>query len=167
VLSPFPRLYSRVYRVAPHCASPKTIEHSHFHKSEIIMLVGSSTLLRKTLTPTRWWAVFVSLLTLFSSPASSFVLASKGWHANGPLHATTIQDTPTVLPDFTDAADYLSYMESVAALPQGFATGTADGKFISVEAPSMGPLPIRGTIIHLTSGPTESWAAVYTKNKVR
>ena len=61
----------------------------------------------------------------------------------------------------------MSYMEQVAALPQGFATGTANGKFVSVEAPSMGPLPIRATIIHLTNGPTQSWAAVYTKNKVR
>lgn len=112
--------------------------------------------------------VFVFVLwTALSSPASAFVLASKARHAHVPRHATTIQDTPTVLPDFSSAADYLSYMESAAALPQGFATGTADGKFISVEAPSMGPLPIRGTIIHLTSGPTESWAAVYTKNKVR
>lgn len=59
----------------------------------------------------------------------------------------------------------MSYMEQVAALPLGFATGTANGQFISVEAPSMGPLPIRATIIHVTNGPTESWAAVYTKNK--
>ena len=61
----------------------------------------------------------------------------------------------------------MTYMESVAALPQGFATGTANGKFISVEAPNMGPLPIRATIIHLIHGPTNSWAAVYTKNKVQ
>ena len=60
----------------------------------------------------------------------------------------------------------MDYMEQVAALPLGFATGTAEGKFISVEAPNMGPLPIRATIIHVTNGPTNSWAAVYTKNKV-
>ena len=106
------------------------------------------------------------LLTLFSTPASSFVLANQSF-LRSPLRATAIPDTPTVLPDFTSAAEYLSYMESMAALPQGFATGTADGKFVSVEAPSMGPLPIRGTIIHVTSGPTDSWAAVFTKNKVR
>jgi hypothetical protein len=57
-------------------------------------------------------------------------------------------------------------MGQVSALPQGFATGTANGQFISVEAPNMGPLPIRATIIHVTNGPTHSWAAVYTKNKV-
>jgi hypothetical protein len=54
----------------------------------------------------------------------------------------------------------------VAALPRGFATGTADGTFVSVEAPGLGQLPIRGTVIHLTQGPTDSWAAVYTKNRV-
>ena len=76
------------------------------------------------------------------------------------------QDTPTQLPEFADKASYLEYMESVATLPQGFATGTADATFVSVEAPGLGPLPIRGTVIHLTNGPTDSWAAVYTKNKV-
>ena len=81
--------------------------------------------------------------------------------------AASAKDTPVQLPDFTDKESYLAYMESVASLPQGFATGTADGKFVSVEAPGMGPLPIRGTVIHLTEGPTESWAAVFTKNKVR
>ena len=80
---------------------------------------------------------------------------------------TPVGDTPTVLPSFSNKEEYMSYMEQVAALPQGFATGTANGKFVSVEAPSMGPLPIRATIIHLTNGPTQSWAAVYTKNKVR
>jgi hypothetical protein len=75
-------------------------------------------------------------------------------------------DTPTVLPSFTSKEEYMTYMEQVSALPQGFASGTANGQFISVEAPNMGPLPIRATIIHLTNGPTQSWAAVYTKNKV-
>jgi hypothetical protein len=75
-------------------------------------------------------------------------------------------DTPTVLPEFGSREAYLDYMESVAALPRGFATGTADGTFVSVEAPGLGQLPIRGTVIHLTQGPTDSWAAVYTKNRV-
>jgi hypothetical protein len=79
---------------------------------------------------------------------------------------TLVGDTPTVLPSFHNKEEYMTYMEQVAALPLGFATGTANGQFISVEAPSMGPLPIRATIIHVTNGPTDSWAAVYTKNKV-
>jgi hypothetical protein len=58
-------------------------------------------------------------------------------------------------------------MESVAGLPKGFATGTADGTFISKEAPGMGNLKIRGTVIYLTEGPTTNWAAVFTSNKVR
>lgn len=87
-----------------------------------------------------------------------------------PLHASTQQqyaDTPVVLPDFKNKEEYLQYMESVATLPIGFATGTADGTFISKEAPGLGNLKIRGTVIYLTEGPTDNWAAVYTSNKVR
>jgi len=58
-------------------------------------------------------------------------------------------------------------MKTVSTLPQGFAVGTADGTFVSEEAPALGDLPIRGTIIHLTDGPTENWAAVFTQNRVR
>lgn len=76
------------------------------------------------------------------------------------------QDTPETLPDFESAQAYLEYLESVSALPKGFATGTADGTFVSVEAPSLGDLKIRGTVIHVTNGPTDNWAACYTSNKV-
>jgi hypothetical protein len=80
--------------------------------------------------------------------------------------ASSLQDTPVVLPEFANAAEYLAYMETVAKLPAGFAVGTADGTFVSQEAPDLGKLPIRGTILHLTNGPTDNWAAVYTQNKV-
>ena len=77
-------------------------------------------------------------------------------------------DTPVTLPAFASAADYLAYMATVATpLPQGFAIGTADGTFTSVEAPNLGALPIRATVIHLPDGPTEAWAAVFTQNQVR
>ena len=76
-------------------------------------------------------------------------------------------DTPTVLPDFKTVEEYVSYMETVSALPKGFATGTADGTFISQEAPGLGYLKIRATVIHLTDGPTDNWAACFTSNKVR
>jgi hypothetical protein len=160
------RVCIQVYRAALSYAPPKKRSNRIFINFEIMSL-SEYTLARKSMLLSRWLAFVLFVLTILSSPASSFVLAGKARHANGPLHSATIQDTPTVLPEFASAADYLAYMDSVAALPQGFATGTADGKFISVEAPSMGPLPIRGTIIQLTSGPTESWAAVFTKNKVR
>lgn len=77
------------------------------------------------------------------------------------------QDTPVQLPEFASKADYLEYLETVSALPKGFAAGSADGTFVSVEAPAMGKLPIRATIITLTEGATDSWAAVFTTNKVR
>lgn len=79
--------------------------------------------------------------------------------------AATAADTPENLPEFQNAEEYLAYLETVSALPKGFATGTAKGSFVPVEAPSMGKLPIKGTVIYLTEGPTDSWAAVFTKNR--
>lgn len=60
----------------------------------------------------------------------------------------------------------MSYMQAAGQLPAGFAVGTASGEFVSAEAPAMGKLPIKATVIHLTEGPTDSWAAVFTSNKV-
>ena len=76
-------------------------------------------------------------------------------------------DTPETLPEFADVDEYLAYMDTVSQLPKGFATGTSDGTFISVEAPGLGNLKIRATVIQLTDGPTENWAACFTSNKVR
>lgn len=81
-----------------------------------------------------------------------------------PLFSSS-SDTPDKLPEFASKEDYLAYMKTVSALPKGFAVGTAKGTFVSVEAPLLGPLPIRGTVIQLTEGATENWAACYTKNK--
>lgn len=74
-------------------------------------------------------------------------------------------DTPVLLPDFASQQEYLDYLQGASGLPKGFATGSADGTFVSVEAPSMGDLKIRGTIISLTDGPTDNWGAVFTTNK--
>jgi len=74
-------------------------------------------------------------------------------------------DTPETLPEFATDEEYLAYMKTVSDLPKGFATGTSDGTFISVEAPSLGELKIRATVIKLTDGPTDSWAACFTSNK--
>lgn len=111
----------------------------------------------------------VLLLSLYSSTAfiaqpSKF---SLNRHASYQEATVVSQDTPLVLPDFANADEYIEYMQRVSKLPKGFAVGTADGTFVSVEAPGMGNLPIRGTVLHLTDGPTENWAAVFTQNKVR
>lgn len=74
-------------------------------------------------------------------------------------------DTDVILPEFAGLEEYLAYMEKAARLPKGFAIGTADGEFVSEEAPSKGPLKIRGTVIYLTEGATDNWAAVFTTNK--
>lgn len=73
-------------------------------------------------------------------------------------------DTATELPEFETKDDYIQYLTDASALPLGFSTGTAKGTFISEEAPSIGSLPIKATVIHL-SEPTDSWAAVFTQNK--
>ena len=75
-------------------------------------------------------------------------------------------DTDSILPSFNNLEEYTSYLKSAGQLPSGFAVGTATGEFVSVEAPAMGKLPIKATVIHLTEGPTDSWAAVFTSNKV-
>ena len=122
------------------------------------------------------------LLALTTSSASSFlrpgvvkpavhsILQSwtrRTYLSSSRLFSTTSSttDTPTTLPVFASKEEYLKYMESIAGLPKGFATGTAQGTFIPEEAPAMGPLPIRATVIRLEE-PTENWAAVFTKNKV-
>eukprot|EP00548_Thalassiothrix_antarctica_P006579 CAMPEP_0194130030 /NCGR_PEP_ID=MMETSP0152-20130528/1197_1 /TAXON_ID=1049557 /ORGANISM="Thalassiothrix antarctica, Strain L6-D1" /LENGTH=462 /DNA_ID=CAMNT_0038824445 /DNA_START=178 /DNA_END=1566 /DNA_ORIENTATION=+ len=75
--------------------------------------------------------------------------------------------TPSELPTFSSEKEYIEYMSSsdISQLPKGFAIGTSEGKFVSVEAPSMGELPIKCTVISLTEGPTDNWAAVFTTNK--
>jgi len=74
-------------------------------------------------------------------------------------------DTDDILPSFSTKEEYVSYLKKAGSLPDGFALGTAKGTFVSVEAPAMGPLPIKATVIHLTEGPTDSWAAVFTSNR--
>ena len=75
------------------------------------------------------------------------------------------KDTAPTLPLFQTKDEYLNYITEASALPQGFSTGSAVGSFIPEEAPGMGSLPIKATIIHLTDGPTDNWAAVFTQNK--
>jgi len=112
-------------------------------------------------------------LALLASTSSAFVatpflsrpLLVRGGTSNGHNAASSSGDTPVTLPEFENQEAYLEYMKGVSALPKGFATGTAKGIFVSKEAPAMGNLPIKGTIIHLTEGPAENWAAVFTSNK--
>lgn len=75
------------------------------------------------------------------------------------------KDTDVVLPSFETKEEYTNYLMEASALPKGFAIGSAKGTFIPQEAPSMGALPIKATVIHLTDGPTDSWAATFTSNK--
>jgi len=82
------------------------------------------------------------------------------------LGASSIyKDTADELPPFQTQEEYTEYLVNASTLPKGFATGSAEASFVPNEAPSMGSLPIKGTIIHLVDGPTDSWAATFTENK--
>ena len=76
------------------------------------------------------------------------------------------KDTASTLPPFSTKEEYLDYIMEASALPKGFSVGSATGSFIPEEAPGMGSLPIKATLIHLTDGPTDQWAATFTQNKV-
>jgi hypothetical protein len=113
------------------------------------------------------------VLILQFSPSSTFVISPSIQKYKTPsiqstLYATTEfgKDTASTFPPFANEDEYLKYITEASALPQGFSTGSAVGKFIPEEAPSMGYLPIKATIIHLTDGPTDNWAATFTQNKV-
>ena len=90
---------------------------------------------------------------------SNLNVATRLRETNGGL------DTDVILPSFDTKEEYISYMRKAGALPAGFALGTAKGTFVSIEAPAMGQLPIKATVIHVTEGPTDSWAAVFTGNR--
>lgn len=112
-----------------------------------------------------------ALLSLFAVMAaarsSAFSVSSSPSTAKSSTSMASSIDTPETLPEFASVDEYLDYMNSVSQLPKGFATGTSDGTFISVEAPGLGNLKIRATVIQLTEGPTDNWAACFTSNKVR
>ena len=67
-------------------------------------------------------------------------------------------------PSFSSKEEYLEYLDQIGGLPKGFRCGDAQGTFVSVEAPKLGELPIKGTII-VVDKPTDNWAAVFTQNK--
>jgi hypothetical protein len=107
------------------------------------------------------------LVSTINSPCDGFsahIFPSQTTHTS--LQASSGLDTDPILPSFATKEEYTSYLQKAGSLPQGFAVGTAKGKFVSVEAPALGPLPIKATVIHLTEGPSDSWGAVFTGNRV-
>ena len=105
-----------------------------------------------------------SLSTSSSEPA--LCRPSTSARAVHALSSLTSADTGVSIPEFLNQDEYMAYLEQVSALPNGFSVGVANGEFIPEEAPSMGKMRIRGTLIYLTEGPTDNWAGVFTKNKV-
>ncbi len=99
------------------------------------------------------------------SPSTLFVASAVRGTDDGTSTSKYDKDTAKNLPPFASKEEYLNYITEASALPKGFSTGSAVGSFVPEEAPSMGSLPIKATIIHLDE-PTDSWAAVFTQNKV-
>lgn len=77
--------------------------------------------------------------------------------ASSCLFAT---DTPEILPEFADRKEYMEYMETVSALPEGFAVGTAKG----VSASLNGMESINFSIIALT---THSFEDIFIRRSSR
>jgi len=107
-----------------------------------------------------------SCVGAFSASRINNAMKQASSNAATMLHETNGGlDTDLILPSFSTKEEYIAYLKKAGSLPDGFALGTAKGTFVSVEAPAMGPLPIKATVIHLTEGPTDSWAAVFTSNR--
>lgn len=107
-----------------------------------------------------------SCVGAFSTSRINNAMKQASSNAATMLHETNGGlDTDLILPSFSTKEEYIAYLKKAGSLPDGFALGTAKGTFVSVEAPAMGPLPIKATVIHLTEGPTDSWAAVFTSNR--
>ena len=70
-----------------------------------------------------------------------------------------------ILPEFSTLEDYMGYLSNASSLPNGFATGTASGIFVSIEAPAISPLPVKVAVVHLTDDPTNSWVVCFIQNK--
>mmetsp|Transcript_21078 Transcript_21078/g.31307 ORF Transcript_21078/g.31307 Transcript_21078/m.31307 type:complete len:503 (-) Transcript_21078:103-1611(-) len=105
-------------------------------------------------------------ITAFSSKYTAFHNAKHKLHKQQrTIFYSSEYDTAETLPSFETKEEYLDYLSERSSLPKGFAIGTGAGEFIPEEAPMMGKLSIRATVIHLKDGPTNNWAAVFTKNK--
>jgi len=142
----------------------------HIKTNSIDMKYPTSALLLASLAQT----AFVPAVFGFTA-ASNMHRAAKlsPWGATAPRSSAVntalskyAKDTLSELPPFDSKEEYEEYLMEASGLPKGFETGSAIGSFVPEEAPSMGSLKIKGTIIHLTDGPTENWAAVFTQNKV-
>lgn len=108
-----------------------------------------------------------SISTKKTSSGSTNSESDASSPSSSPMSSGMEQDSDTLLhlPEFTSKEEYIQYLSLHAALPQGFQCGSASGKFVAVEAPMLGPLNIKATVVYLNE-PTRNWAACFTKNKV-
>eukprot|EP00816_Leptocylindrus_hargravesii_P006240 CAMPEP_0196821672 /NCGR_PEP_ID=MMETSP1362-20130617/80367_1 /TAXON_ID=163516 /ORGANISM="Leptocylindrus danicus, Strain CCMP1856" /LENGTH=509 /DNA_ID=CAMNT_0042200965 /DNA_START=162 /DNA_END=1691 /DNA_ORIENTATION=+ len=123
--------------------------------SQYATVVHSFTSIYVIQAPAQRRAVFhTTISSTTTSPSITFLQSVAGDDDNNSDE----------LPPFSSKEEYLSFLESQGGLPLGFKCGDAKGTFVPVEAPSMGALPIKATVVALDE-PTDNWAAVFTKNK--
>ena len=68
-----------------------------------------------------------------------------------------------IYPDFTNEREYLTFLETRAALPPGFSVSTDRIQFTASERPSLEPYRMDLSLIR-SNKPTDRFAAVFTKN---
>ena len=66
--------------------------------------------------------------------------------------------------EFSGEKDYLTYLESQAALPVGFKVGTSKLTFVPMENEELGELPMALTVIKADE-PTTTFAGMFTRNQ--
>eukprot|EP00588_Corethron_pennatum_P013019 CAMPEP_0194276042 /NCGR_PEP_ID=MMETSP0169-20130528/8725_1 /TAXON_ID=218684 /ORGANISM="Corethron pennatum, Strain L29A3" /LENGTH=502 /DNA_ID=CAMNT_0039019659 /DNA_START=47 /DNA_END=1555 /DNA_ORIENTATION=- len=103
-----------------------------------------------------------SPMCAFSPPSSSARRHNISFLRSNPESENALA-TDLVLPPFGSRQEFESYLQARAIMPAGFRCGSAPGRFIPVEAPSMGALKIQLTLVALDT-PTDVWGAVFTRN---
>jgi glutamate N-acetyltransferase/amino-acid N-acetyltransferase len=83
------------------------------------------------------------------------------WPLPGALCYRSRPAMPSTELEFQSEAEHLAWLESQAALPEGFRVGTSSFSFVPLEAPK--PASMTLTLIALDE-PTPSFGAVFTRN---
>mmetsp|Transcript_103884 Transcript_103884/g.334812 ORF Transcript_103884/g.334812 Transcript_103884/m.334812 type:complete len:536 (-) Transcript_103884:613-2220(-) len=93
------------------------------------------------------------------------VALPRGQRAKAARRAVTTAWLPGQQDDRAYSSEelYIAYLESISKLPAGFRIGTANLRFVPPEAPKLGELPMRLTVI-AADEPSATYAAVFTQN---
>ena len=117
------------------------------------------------------WTIIISLffsclVVTVSGFTGSKLLGKKQFFFSSKINTVVLtrQQATNQQQGFNNVADYVSYLSKQAKLPQGFKVGSTRFNFSPLEV-SGKILPMNVTLITLDE-PTESFAAMFTSNKV-